>query len=72
MTPFFVKLLIVVALLAIVASLGIALARLVRDRGDSTRMVKALTFRIALSIALFALLMLGVFTGFITPHGIAR
>jgi hypothetical protein len=31
--------------------------------------VKALTLRIALSVALFALLLIGMSTGLITPHG---
>ncbi|MDD5248345.1 MAG: twin transmembrane helix small protein [Rhodocyclaceae bacterium] len=69
-TPAVVKLLIVIALLAVVASLGVALLRLVRDRGESTRMVKALTFRIVLSIVLFLVLMFGVFAGVIVPHGV--
>jgi hypothetical protein len=70
MTPLIVKGLIVVALLAVVVSLGVALLGLVRDRGRSMRMVKALTFRIALSIGLFVLLMLGIFSGVIVPHGV--
>lgn len=69
-TPFLVQLLSVIMLLAVAASLGVALVQLVRDRGDGTRMVRALTLRIALSIALFILLMLGIFAGFITPHGV--
>ena len=38
---------------------------LVRDRGQSRRTVKALTIRVVLSIALFALLLLGFKLGFI-------
>ena len=69
-TPWLIKLLIVVALLTVVASLGTALLQLVRDRGQSTRMVKALTFRIGLSILLFVLLMVGIFSGVVVPHGV--
>ena len=69
-TSFLVRLGIVVALLAILASLGLALVRLVRDRGQTTRTVKALTLRIALSFLLFALLLLGMSTGFVVPHGV--
>ncbi|MDK9715787.1 MAG: twin transmembrane helix small protein [Sulfuritalea sp.] len=69
-TPLLVKAIIVLALLAIVASLGVALWRLVRDRGDSERTVKALTFRIGLSIALFVLLVLGMLAGVVVPHGV--
>lgn len=69
-TPLLVKLIMVFALLAIVASLGVALWRLITDRGESERTVKALTFRIGLSIALFMLLVLGMLTGVVVPHGI--
>jgi hypothetical protein len=69
-TSLVIKSLVVAALLAVVASLGVALFGLVRDKGRSTRMVKALTFRIALSIALFVLLMIGIFSGVIVPHGV--
>jgi hypothetical protein len=64
------KIFIVLALFAILISLGSAMLYLVKDKGQSNRTVKALSVRIALSVALFALLMLGVATGFITPHGI--
>lgn len=69
-TPLIVEGLVVLALAAVVASLGVALFGLVRDRGRGTRMVKALTFRIALSIGLFVLLMLGIAAGIIVPHGV--
>jgi hypothetical protein len=62
--------LIIGGLAAIVLSLGSALWYLVRGAGDSRRMVRALTWRIALSIALFALLMLAWYTGLIAPHGV--
>lgn len=69
-TPLWIKIVIVAALLAIVFSLGVALWRLVGDRGDSERTVKALTFRIGLSIVLFVLLVLGMLTGVVVPHGV--
>jgi len=65
-----IPLLIIGALVAIVASLGSALRHLVRGAGDSRRMVRALTWRIGLSVALFVLLMLAWYTGLIQPHGI--
>jgi hypothetical protein len=68
--PLVVKLFVVFALLAVVGSLALGLVRLVRDRGQSERLVRALTFRIALSLALFLLLMLGIFAGIIVPHGV--
>jgi hypothetical protein len=50
----------------ILASLGSALFFLVRDKGQSTRTVKALAVRVALSITLFLLLMAGYKLGLIT------
>ncbi len=50
----------------ILASLGSALYYLIRDKGRSTNTVRMLTVRVALSIALFLLLMLGYKLGFIS------
>ena len=52
----------------ILVSLFSALYFLVKDRGSSDRTVKALTVRIVLSIALFALLMLAFHFGFVTQR----
>ena len=41
-----------------------------RDQGRSTRTVKALTWRIGLSLALFLLLFVSYYFGLIRPHGI--
>ena len=71
-TPPFLNWLIVAALAAVMASLGVALFGLVRDKGRSTRMVKALTFRIVISIVLFIALMVGILSGVIVPHGVGR
>jgi type II secretory pathway pseudopilin PulG len=60
--------LVVLMLLAILASLGMGLVSLIRDRGQTNRTVKALTWRIALSLALFFLLILGFALGLIQPH----
>jgi cytochrome bd-type quinol oxidase subunit 2 len=67
-----VKLLIVVCLVAIVASLGSGLFHLVNDKGESKKMVRALTLRIALSVALFILLFIAWSQGMIEPHGLGR
>jgi Protein of unknown function (DUF2909) len=56
---------------AILASLGVALVALFAPRGDPNRMVKALTVRIALSVLVFALLLLAWALGLIEPHGLA-
>jgi hypothetical protein len=61
-----VKILVILFVILIVASLGSALYFLVRDRGQGSRTVKALTWRVGLSVALFALLMLGFYFGLIT------
>jgi len=65
-----VKLIIVIFLLFILASLGSGLYYLVHDRSQSDRAAKALTIRIALSLALFVLLLIAFATGLITPHGV--
>jgi hypothetical protein len=65
-----VKAFIVLVLLVIVASLGSALVYLFKDRTRSTRTVKALTFRIGLSIGLFLLLILLYGIGVLRPHGL--
>jgi hypothetical protein len=67
-----IKILIVLVLAAIVASLGSGLFHLVRDEGKSKRMVNALTLRIALSVLLFVLLFVAWRNGLIEPHGINR
>jgi hypothetical protein len=63
-------LLIVAFLLIIVWQLGAGLYYLLTDRGDSKRTVKALTRRIGLSVALILLVILGIYTGVIKPHGL--
>jgi DUF2909 family protein len=62
------KVLIVLVLIAIVVSLGSALYQLARGTGDSRKMLRALTWRISLSVALFALLLLAYRAGWIAPH----
>jgi hypothetical protein len=65
-----IKLFVILLLLVILGSLGSALFFLVKDGPDSQRTVRALTWRIALSIGAFLVLMLGYFAGIIQPHGI--
>ena len=62
--------LIVVFFLAIVYNLGAGLYFMITDKGGTDRMLKALTRRIALSVLLIALVMLGIWTGIIRPHGV--
>ena len=63
-----IKSLIVVLFLFIFYSLGKALYYLVHDRASSTRMVKALSWRIGLSLALFILLIIAFGMGWIAPN----
>lgn len=67
-----VHLVVLLMLLAIVVSLGTALYHLTRGpgRGDSRKMVRALSIRVALSLALFFLLMIAWYAGLIAPHGL--
>lgn len=65
-----VKLPIILLLGFIVFSLGEGMYFLAKDDGDvdRTRVVRALTVRIVLSLVLFVLLMVGYWTGMLTPQ----
>lgn len=65
-------LLIVAFLLVILWNLGAGLYYLLVDRGQSKRTVNALTWRISLSVCLILLVILGIYTGVIKPHGLGR
>jgi len=64
------KLVIVLFILFILYSLGSGLYYLVRDKSRSTRVVKALTWRIGLSLLLFILLFVAYALGWIQPHSL--
>ncbi len=64
------RLLALFILLAIIVSLGSALRYLVSDDGKTDRVVRALTWRIGMSVGLFVLLMVAWYFGLIQPHGI--
>lgn len=65
------KTLFIVAFLGlIIYNLGAGLYYMLVDTGKSKRTVNALTKRIALSIALIALVAAGIFIGVIDPHGV--
>ncbi len=66
-----IKYLIVAVLLAIVFSLGSGMYYMLKDKGESKRMVNSLTVRITLSVALFVLLFIAWFFGLLQPHPIA-
>ncbi|MBS0193886.1 MAG: twin transmembrane helix small protein [Proteobacteria bacterium] len=66
------KLLIIAFLVVIVYNLGSALYYMMVDKGGSDRMVRALTWRIGLSMLMIALIALGIWSGWIQPHGIGN
>ncbi|MCX7204993.1 MAG: twin transmembrane helix small protein [Proteobacteria bacterium] len=61
------KIVAIILLLVIVVALGRALLQLVRG-GQSTQVVRALTLRVGLSIALFVLLLAAYGMGWIHPN----
>jgi succinate dehydrogenase/fumarate reductase cytochrome b subunit len=63
---------IFILLAAIVYNLGAGLYFMMTDRGQTDRTVKALTRRIGLSVALILLVIIGILTGFIKPHGLGQ
>jgi hypothetical protein len=66
-----VKWLVLLIFFAIVLSLVSAMVQLVRDyKGETRRMVRALTVRISLSILLFIVLWMTWKLGWIEPHGV--
>ncbi|MEL1263266.1 twin transmembrane helix small protein [Pseudoxanthomonas putridarboris] len=65
------KTLLVIAFLALILwNLGAGLYYLLVDKGESKRTVNALTRRIGLSVALILLVVLAIWMGWITPHGV--
>jgi uncharacterized membrane protein len=68
-----IKSVIIIAFILIIISLGSALFHLVnrKTQESSEKTVKALTFRIILSILLFIFVFIAVATGIFKPHGLA-
>jgi putative copper export protein len=64
------KLLIIAVLIVILWNLGAGLYYMMVDKGKTDRTVKSLTWRIGLSVGLILLVIAGIFTGVIKPHGI--
>jgi hypothetical protein len=63
------KIIILSLLMVVLISLGSALVAMARG-DNSGKMLKALTWRIGLSVFIFILLLIGQATGLITPHGL--
>lgn len=72
MSPGLQKLVIVAFLVVILWNLGAGLYYMMVDKGTTNRTVKSLSWRIGLSVGLILLVMLGIYTGVIKPHGIYR
>ncbi|MEY3759772.1 MAG: hypothetical protein RIR39_1263 [Pseudomonadota bacterium] len=68
-----IKAVVIIAFILIIFSLGSALFHLINhktEESSSEKTVKALTFRISLSILLFIFLFIAVATGVFKPHGL--
>jgi len=65
-----IKIIVLILLALILISLAASMITLIKDRNKTDRTVKFLTIRIALSVSLFALLILSFFMGWIQPHGL--
>ena len=63
------RIVVLLFIFLILASLGSALYYLVKDKGGSDRTVKMLTIRITLSLTLFILLMAGYYFGLVPQNG---
>jgi hypothetical protein len=63
---------ILILLAAILYNLGAGLYFMMTDRGSTNRTVKSLTWRIGLSVLLILLVIVGILTGVIKPHGIGQ
>jgi cytochrome c biogenesis factor len=67
-----IKIIVILAFILIIISLGSALLHLIRPKSEeeSEKTVKALTFRIVLSLVLFIFVFIMVATGLYKPQGI--
>jgi uncharacterized membrane protein YsdA (DUF1294 family) len=63
-----VKVIILAMLTAVLVALGSAVFAMLGARRDHTRMARALTWRIGLSVLLFVLLLAGFASGVLQPH----
>ena len=64
------KVIVLIVLAVIFYCLGSGLYYLVREGMGSRKLAIALTWRIVLSLCLFAFILLAYFVGWITPHSI--
>jgi hypothetical protein len=66
------RLIVVGLLVLILGSLARALYFMTAGKGDRGQMVRALTWRIGLSVGLLLLMLFAASRGWITPHGVGR
>lgn len=66
------KIALVVMLFVVIFNLGQALYFMLTERKRSSRTVWALTRRIALSFVLIGMVVLGIWMGWLSPHGIGH
>ncbi len=64
------KVVLVIVFLVVIFELGQALYFMMTDRAGSNRTVWALTRRVAFSILLIVLIIIGIVTGVLHPHGV--
>ena len=64
------KVAVVVVLAIVIFNLGQALYFMMKDTGDSSRTAWALTRRIGFSLLLILMVIIGIWTGWLHPHGI--
>ena len=72
MSPQLKTLVVIAFLVVILWNLGAGLYYMLVDKGRTTRTVRSLTWRIGLSVALILLVVVGIATGVVEPHGIQR
>ena len=66
------KIALVVVLLVVIFNLGQALFFMMKDKDDDRRTVWALTRRIGLSLVLIGMVILGIWMGWLHPHGVSQ
>ena len=64
------QLVIVFVFLAVLYNLGAALYFMMSGQSSSGRTVRSLSWRIGLSVGLIVLVVIGILTGVIRPHGV--
>lgn len=64
------KIIVPIAFILILGSLGSALFYLMRDQGKSNRTVRSLAYRVGFSVALFVLILVAHHFGMIQPTGL--